>query len=128
MAQHDAGLVQDALDGQRFQPAGVGEQVAGLRRSAAFSPGCGLLARPLVGLAEQGERVLGDLAGLPRVGVLLDEDVERALAQLRQHAGRVAEPHRQFAGREQLFEQVIDRVVARGARQHASRRARPPGG
>jgi hypothetical protein len=73
---------------------------------------------PLVGLPEERERVAGELTGVPGVGVLLGEQVERPGAQLGQDAGRVPEPHRALAGREQLLQEVIDRVVARGARQH----------
>ena len=49
--------------------------------------------------------------------MLLGEDVEGAGPQLRPDARWVAEPHGKLAGREQFFEKVIDRVVARRARE-----------
>ena len=45
------------------------------------------------------------------------EQVERVLAEFRQHAGRMPQPHDPLAEAQQPLEDVIDRQVARGAGQ-----------
>ena len=124
----DGRAVEDALDRLALQPARVGEQRAGLLAHVAACARLRLGPRALAGLAEEGERLLGQLAGQPRVVVVLHHQVERVLAQRRQDAGGMAEPHGAFAGRQQPFEQVVDRQIARGAGQHLARRGARPGG
>ena len=81
MAHRTVGRVEDVLDRLGLQPAGVGQQVAGLLPHVAACARLGLGPRPLAGLAEQGERLLGELAGQADVVVVLDQQVEGVLPQ-----------------------------------------------
>ena len=87
---------------------------------AELPPLARLRRRPRVAvrLAEQHQRLLDELPGKLHVGVPLDEQVERVVAQLRQHAGRVPQPHGPLAEGQQPLEDVVHGQVARGAGQH----------
>ena len=72
----------------------------------------------LARLAKETHRLLDQLAGEFHVGVLFHEQIEGMFAQLRQHAGRMAQANRPFAERQQLLKDVIDRHIARRTGQH----------
>ena len=112
------GRIEDALRGLQFHFPRVGQERAGI--VAKLFPFAGLRRGPPLpaGLAKEAHRLLDQLAGQPHVAMTLHEEIERMLAQLRQHAGRMPQPHDPLAETEQAFEDVVDGQVARGAGQH----------
>ena len=87
-------------------------------RSCFRSPGFGAVRRYLPASRKRLIACLTSLRASFTSRMLLHEQIERVLAQLRQHAGRMAQPDRPLAEFQQLLEDVIDRQVARGAGQH----------
>ena len=124
---HDRRAVEDALDGQRFQLAGVVQEGAAFLAELLARPGSGLAARPFAGLAKQAERFLGQLACLARVVMILDHQVERVFAQGGQDAGGMAEPHRPFAVRPAAVRAGCPRPGCSERRPAPSARAARPG-
>ena len=110
----DAGLVQHPLDGEGFELAGFARAVSrASRRSAAFSPGLRLARVHLSAWRNRANASRATLRACRASGCF---SARMSMARARSSGTTRAgwpEPHRQFAGREQLFEQVIDRVVAR---------------
>ncbi len=99
--------------------ASVGQEGAGLLAHVAALARGRLGPSPLAGLAKQSEGLPGQLAGAARIGMPLDEQVERSLPQRRQHPRGMTQPDGCLPQGEQLFEQVVDSQVGRCADQHA---------
>src|SRR5262249_60717671 len=112
-----------AVDAARERPvrelAGVLDERASWAAQVAALPGLGFGPRPAAGLAEEGVCFLVELAGLPGVRVRLGQDVEGVLAQRLGDAGRVSQADRTFARGQELFQQVVHGLVARGAGEDA---------
>ena len=114
----DLRVVEDAFDGERFELAGFTEKFAGLAAQRGLLASLGLVAGPLIRLAEECRGFARDLAGLPCVGVFLRENVDGTFAEFGHDPRRVPETHRFFTQPQQLFEKVIHGVIAGGTGEY----------
>src|SRR5262249_12148509 len=110
---------EDALDRAGFELAGIVDEGAGLPPQACLLSRLRPGPRPPAGRAEERVRLLVKLARLSGVRVAFRGFVERVLAKRFRHASRVPESDPVLAGREQLFQQVVHRQVARGTGEYA---------
>ena len=115
--QH-GGRVENAFGRLGFELAGVGQQRSRVVAELLSLARLWRRTTKPAGLAEKAHRLLDQLPRKLDVVVSLDEQVQRVIAQLGQHAGRVAQPHCPLAAAQQPLEDIIDRQIARGAGQH----------
>ena len=104
--------IQDAFGRLLLHLPRVGQERAGVVAKLPPLARLGRRAALFARLAEETHRLLDQFAGEFHVGVLFHQQVEGVFAQLRQHAGRMAQANRPFAERQQLLEDVIDRHIA----------------